>query len=222
LLGELIKKTLSTGQMVISALTFRRAGGPIESLDAVEQFVSTRAAFVTQKKLYGYLKTRMGTQWPTVFADDVYRQSINIAAAQIFAASLSDLTIHAVATAFSDLAVSDETKTAIARRVYGRGLAENEEVNAAHGLDSNQARAEFDQRLEGTDWNFGALESENFSRSPVALLKWSPIANELKQFDGEIVENSMKFAWIEVRRELAVRLDAPAIVREVQGPSTSS
>jgi hypothetical protein len=32
----------------------------------------------------------------------------------------------------------------------------------------------------------------------------------------------MKFAWIEVRRELAVRLDAPAIVREVLRPSTSS
>ena len=208
--------------MVISALTFRRAGGPIESLDALAEFVSTRAAFVTQKKLYGYLKTRMGTQWPTVFADDVYRQSINIAAAQIFAASLSDLTIHAVATALKGDAVSNAVKAGVARRLYAHGIAENETVNAAHGLDSAVAIAEFDKRLEGTDWNFGALMAENFSRSPAALIKWSPIADELKQFDGEIVENSMKFAWIDVRRDFAARLDAPAIMREVYGQGGSS
>lgn len=222
MLGEFIKKTLSTGQMVVAALTFRRMGGPIESVHELEQFVSTRAAFVTQKKLYGYLKTRMGTKWPTVFADEVYRQSINIAAAQIFAASLSDLTVHAVATALKGNVVADEAKITVARGIYAHGIAENEEVNAAHGLDSRLACADFEKRLEGTDWNFGALKAENFSRSPVALLKWSPIADELKQYDGEIVENSMKFAWIEVRQEFAARLDAPAIVRELQKRTTSS
>ena len=216
LISDFINRFLATGQMVVSALTFKRDTSALDSVAAIERFVSSRSAFVTQKKLYGYLKTRMGTKWPTVFADEVYRQSINIAAAQIFAASLSDLTIHAVATALKGDAVSDAEKAGIARRLYAYGIAENEPVNSAHGLDSAVAIAEFDKRLVGTDWNFGALMAENFNRSPVALLKWSPIADELKRFDGEIVENSMKFAWIEVRREFAARLDASAIVREVQ------
>lgn len=216
LISAFINRFLETGQMVVSALTFRRDTSPVDSVAAMQRFVSARSAFVTQKKLYGYLKTRMGTKWPTVFADEVYRRSINIAAAQIFAASLSDLTIHAVASALKGDAVSDAAKAGIARRIYAHGIAENEAVNSAHGLDSAVAIAEFEKRLTGTDWNFGALMAENFNRSPVALLKWSPIAEELKKFDGEIVENSMKFAWIDVRRDFAARLDAPAIVREVQ------
>jgi len=217
LISAFINRFLETSQMVVSALTVRRDTSAIDSVAALERFAASRAAFVTQKKLFGYLKTRMGTKWPTVFADEVYRQSINIAAAQIFAASLSDLTIHAVATALEGDAVSDDTKTAIARRVFHFGIAENEGVNVAYGLESASARADFDKRLEGTDWTFGALQAENFNRSPAALLKWSPIADELKKFDGEIVENSMKFAWIDVRRDFAARLDASAIVREVQG-----
>lgn len=216
MISAFINRFLETGQMVVSALTFRRDTSPVDSVAAMQRFVSARSAFVTQKKLYGYLKTRMGTKWPTVFADEVYRRSINIAAAQIFAASLSDLTIHAVASALKGDAVSDAAKAGIARRIYAHGIAENEAVNSAHGLDSAVAIAEFEKRLTGTDWNFGALMAENFNRSPVALLKWSPIAEELKKFDGEIVENSMKFAWIDVRRDFAARLDAPAIVREVQ------
>jgi hypothetical protein len=216
LISDLINRFVETGKMVVSALTVRRDTAPLNSVEALERFVSGRSAFVTQKKLYGYLKTRMGTKWPTVFADDVYRQSINIAAAQIFAASLSDLTIHAVATALEGDSISNETKTAIARRIFKFGIAENEGVNMAYGLESESARADFEKRLEGTDWTFGALRAENFNRSPAALLKWSPIADELKKFDGEIVENSMKFAWIDVRRDFAARLDAPAIVREVQ------
>lgn len=208
--------------MVLSALAFRRRGGPIDSLHKLERFAASRAAFVTQKKLYGYLKTRMGTSWPKVFADEQFKESINIAAAQIFAASLSDITIHTVAVAFAGSTVSDASRNALARQMFDHGLAENEAVTSAHGLDHEAARAEFALRLEGTDWNFSAMLPGNFNRSPAALIRWAPIADELKQYDGEIVENSMKFAWIEVREDFARRLDGPALVRELSGEAAAA
>jgi hypothetical protein len=53
-----------------------------------------------------------------------------------------------------------------------------------------------------------------FSESPAALVRWAPIAPELKQFDQEIVENSIKFKWRDVRRDLGKRLDAAAVARQ--------
>lgn len=222
LLGDLINKVISTGSLVISALSFRRQGGAIDSIDKLEHFAASRAAFVTQKKLYGYLKTRMGTSWPKVFADDQFKESINIAAAQIFAASLSDLTIHTVAVAFAGSGVPGASRSALARQIFEHGLAENEAVTSASGLDHAAARADFGKRLEGTDWDFGAMLPDNFNRSPAALIKWAPIADELKQYDVEIVENSMKFAWIEVREDLARRIDKPALVKELSDQTAAA
>jgi len=221
-MGDLIRRAISTGEMVVSALTFRRKGGPIESVAAVEQFVATRAAFVTQKKLYGYLKTRMGTKWPQVFADEKFKDSINIAAAQIYAASLSDLAVHAVAVALDGSGLPDAAKADIAGRAFARGLADNEAVTSAYGLDHEAARTDFAKRLKDTDWNFGAMLPGNFNRSPAALIKWAPIADELKQYDSEIVENSMKFAWIEVREDFARRIDRAALARELSGEAVSA
>jgi hypothetical protein len=195
-------------------LAAKRTAAPIDSLEELQSFVASRAAFIAQKKLYGYLKTRMGTNWPKVFEDELFKESISVAAVNIFAASLSDLTIHAVASALKDTGLDDQHKADIARQFYARGLADNEPVAATGEFDVAQAKRQFDQRLEGTDWNFGALRAENFTRSPAALLRWSPIADELKQFDAEIVENSMKFAWIEIRRDLHARLVKDAIAAE--------
>ena len=222
MLGNLIRKAISTGSAAISTISFQRQGGPIDSLGKLEHFAKTRAAYVAQKKLYGYLKTRMGTSWPKVFKDDLFQNSMHIATAQIFAACLSDLTIHTVAIAFEGSDLDFPARTEIARKIYAAGLAENEVVTSAHGLDHAAAKADFDKRLEGTDWAFGAMKPENFTRSPAALLKWAPISDQLKQYDSEIVENSMKFAWIEVRRTLAQRIDQAALVRELAGKAVGT
>ncbi|NNJ77184.1 MAG: hypothetical protein HKP56_18735, partial [Anderseniella sp.] len=91
----------------------------------------------------------------------------------------------------------------------------------AEGIDHDQVIAEFDRRLEGTDWNFGALLPANFTRSPAALLRWAPIAERYKKFDAEIVENSLRFAWVDIREQFARRLDADAIARDVSENKSS-
>lgn len=63
----------------LARLTVRRDSGPIDTVESLCRFVSTRAAFVAQKTLYGYLKTRMGTRYPRMFEDDVLIASIDVA-----------------------------------------------------------------------------------------------------------------------------------------------
>jgi hypothetical protein len=51
-----------------------------------------------------------------------------------------------------------------------------------------------------------------FSESPGALVRWAPIMEELKQLDEDIVRNSVRFRWQEVRRDLRASLDAEALL----------
>lgn len=216
-----LNRAASLVRAVVSSLSVRRESHPIDSVAEAQNFAITRAAFVAQKKLYGYLKTRIGTRWPKAFEDELFQKSMRIATVHVYAAALSDLTIYVVANALHDETIAPSLKAEFARRCYAHGLRENDTASR-FGFNEYASIAEFDKRLEGTDWMFGALRPENFTRSPAALLKWAPIADELKQFDGEIVENSIKFAWVEVRREFAKRLDANAVARDATARIASS
>ncbi|MGI9514275.1 MAG: hypothetical protein ACR2OL_15340 [Anderseniella sp.] len=212
--STLLVRVTTLARTIASSFTFRSDSFRLDSVDRLGEFISSRAAFVSQKKLYGYLKERIGTRWPSMFEDEVFRASITTASMQVFAASLSDLTIHAVAHSLAGSAEPDEVKARLAHKLYIRSLQENRS-QATQDLDVEQLITDFDHRLEGTDWNFGALLPENFTRSPAALLRWAPIAERHKKFDAEIVENSLKFAWVDIREQFARRLDADAIAREV-------
>lgn len=219
--NTLLDRAAALARTIASNFAFRSDSFRLDSIDRLGDFIASQAAFVAQKKLYGYLKERIGTRWPSMFEDDVFRSSITTASMQVFAASLSDLTIHAVAHALADSAEPDEVKVELARKLYVQGLQKNHAV-ASEGFDRDQVIAEFDRRLEGTDWNFGALLPENFTRSPAALLRWAPIAQRHKKFDAEIVENSVKFAWVDIREQFARRLDAAAVAGEVNQDNSLS
>ncbi len=194
-------------------LSVRRDNGPIDSIAEVERFVATRAALISQKKLYGYVKTRMGTQYPKMFEDDAIIASVDIAKYHVFAASLSDLTIFAIAHLFKDREVADADRRAAAGACYKAALAANAD-GMPEDFDPRQAAAQFAERLDGTLWQSGALTAENFTASPKALVRWAPIAPELKQYDTEIVENSIKYAWREIRAHYLKRLDANAVLAD--------
>ena len=77
------------------------------------------------------------------------------------------------------------------------------ESEKSNGLDQklyNEAKLDFKQRLREVNWN--NYHSENpFIKSGQALYKWSPIADELKILDKEIVLNSIMLKWNLVKNE---------------------
>jgi len=194
-------------------LGFGPGTGPIDSVAALENFVSTRAAFVAQKTLYGYVKTRMGIRYVAMFEDKAIIASLNIAKMYVFAACLSDLAIYAVATAVHGHAVPNDLSRELARRCYLAGLRDNS-ADVPAEFAAQDCIAEFERRLSETDWQRGARLPENFTQSPAALARWAPIADTLKKNDTEIVENSVKYTWRDVREQFNKRLDAAAVAAD--------
>lgn len=198
----------------LSRLSFRGDRAPIDSVDRVFEFVSTRAALVTQKKLYGYLKERIGLRYPAMFEDDAFAQSIDIAKMQVFAASLSDLTVYAVALVSAGGGLEQNgTRRALALACYRAGIADNAD-KVVDVRSPTTWVADFERRLDETLWGNIASGANPFVESPKALIKWAPIADEHKKYDREIVENSMRFAWNETRQDFRTRLDARAVVAD--------
>ncbi len=200
-------------------LSLRRDNSVIDDIPSLCSFVATRSSFVAQKKLYGYLKARMGTRYPSMFEDDVFIGSINIAKLHVFAACLSDLTVHTVAKVGAEGALSQSEASALALHCHAEGLAQNAEALSDAQIVEDW-RERFHDRIADLHWQNAATSGDCFSESPKALFKWAPIADELKRFDREIVENSIRFAFGEVTRAFRERADLSALARDWQSRST--
>jgi len=188
---------------------------PIADRRSLVAFVSTRAAFVAQKTLYGYVKTRMGTRYRSMFEDDVFIASLNISKMQVFAACLSDFSIYAVARALASSPPDDIVRVNLAEECFRTGLADNAEETAKADFDVAAATKEFAQRAAATNWISAANANQSFIESPRALVRWAPIADELKALDAEIVSNSIIFAWRDVRQSFAKRLKQDELIKDV-------
>jgi hypothetical protein len=54
-----------------------------------------------------------------------------------------------------------------------------------------------------------------FTESPKSVIKWAPIADEMKRLDEEIVLNSVRFHWQEIRRAFAAHIDAQGVLERL-------
>ena len=167
----------------------------INSKEDLKSFIQERSAHVTQTTLYGYIKTRIGSRYALMFEDEVFLKSINLAKWNIYMAALTDCTLYV----FSYLIDKKNLKKNDALEIFLE-IIENEKNN---GLDSDlfeNTKLEFNQKLKEVDWE--KYHQDNpFKNSGLSLLKWSPIAENLKVFDKEIVLNSIKLKWNLVENE---------------------
>ena len=89
------------------------------------------------------------------------------------------------------------------------------------GEDFVSARDKVTLRISSCDWNLQRDDDTIFSQSPPALYYWAPIADELKQRDEEIVKNSVRFRWIEIRRSARKFLDYEALARSLKAETNA-
>ena len=183
----------------------------IADLVTLRQFLDTRASHVAQTTLYGYLRTRAGTRYPVLFENDAFVVSINHAKWQMWLACLSDLSVFAGGL----LARRSRAGPAAAGPAVQRAV---DEILARTGTpdDSGPLFAEDAQALRNRldQCRFDAIGDDEgaFTASPEALVRHAPIIPELMALDEEIVRNSVRFRWQEVRRELRATLDADAVL----------
>ena len=167
----------------------------IKSEKDLQNFIQERAAHVTQTTLYGYLKTRMGHKYTVMVTDDIFSKSINVAKWNIYVIAISDLTFYV----FSYLIDKKDLNNNNASEVFQNII--NGELN--NGLDEkifNNAVDKFKLKSNKINWKKYYLD-DPFKDSGIALYEWSPIADELKILDKEIVLNSIKLKWNLVENE---------------------
>jgi hypothetical protein len=152
----------------------------------------------------------MGIRYPAMFEDDAMMTSLNIAKVHVFAACLSDLTVYAVGVALHDQPLGDDERRALAQHCYGIALHANAGASPTPFPEQEYIES-FAKRTDDTDWRNAARQPENFTASPRALLRWAPIAENLKKYDGEIVRNSVKFTWPDIREDFRKRIDGTAV-----------
>jgi hypothetical protein len=182
----------------------------IQNVDNLAEFIQTRSAYVAQTSLYGYLKTRMGTRFRQVFEDDKFLPSINKAKWQTYGACLSDLTVFAAALTGAGDRLKNNEISNLAHRCFAAALDQTFD-----DAEAGEVRAgiveRFEERLKLTHWANAAIGENAFTSSPKVLLESAPIADELKAQDIEIVTNSIRFRWRDVREQLRKRIDHDAI-----------
>lgn len=190
----------------------RRGRAPIADPAGLREFLESRASFVAQMSLYGYLRTRAGSRYPELFDDDAFVASINIAKWQLWLACLSDLAVYAGGSLLRKVPDAAPRIGPLMQRIVAEILEANG-VPGDAGPDFAPAAERLVARLALTDWASVADDGTAFTESPPALVRWAPIIDDLKKLDEPIVLNSVRFRWQEVRRHFRDRLDAEAVLR---------
>ena len=185
-----------------------RGGGRLAGVASLSGFVHSRASHVAQTALYGYLRTRAGTRYPELFENDAFLVSINIAKWQLWLACVSDLGVYAGGR----LAERAERDVAGLMGAVLEGVLAPIGVPADAGLPFPAAAERVCRRFAACDFARVADDESAFTESPAALVRWAPVDDSLKALDEEIIRNSVRFRWQEVRRELRRDLDAPAVL----------
>ena len=173
----------------------------IKDLDELENFIQSKAAWVAQVTLYGYLKTRMGTRYVLHFENDKFMSSVNQAKWNIYSVALQDLTFFI----FSYLKVNrNYQEINKAREIFFKIL--DDEISNKMPLEIvDEARKNFNERFQSINWDTYFSELP-FNASALSLYKWAPIAEELKSLDRKIVLNSVILKWDVVKKEFKERV----------------
>jgi hypothetical protein len=192
---------------------------PITTPAALGRFLDSRASFVAQTSLYGYLRTRAGMRYPELFEDDAFIASINIAKWQLWLDCLADLAVHAGSRLAQQAPRRVPDVAALMCSVTDEVLAHAATPPDA-GPEFAAHAARVRDRVRRTDWLAVGTDEAAFTASPAGLVRWAPVLDELKQLDEEIVRNSVRFRWQQVRRDLALHLDVEAVLEAGAGPAT--
>ncbi len=184
---------------------------PVTASAALQAYLASRASFIAQTSLYGYLRTRAGQRYPELFDDDGFVMSINVAKWHMWLACLSDLTVFAgglLARGGVPLEQVGRLMTSLLDTILDdNGLPGD--AGPDYAEHASQVRA----RIALTAWADVDDGEGCFRESPSALVKYAPVVEALKRMDEDIVQRSVRYHWLEVRSELRQVLDPAAVGR---------
>lgn len=207
----------TTFRDLLRLLLPRRRRSAINSLDDFVEFLHQRSAYMAQSTLFGYLRTRMGTSFQQFFQDDRFAGEIADARLRVFVACLADLTVFAVALSGAEGRLKAPACARAAERCFGMAL--DRALDASDRLKAAEAPVDFSRRARSTAWTEAHIGEAAFTASPRMLSDAAPVSDRYRRADREIVMNSMRFHWREVRDELRRAIDAEAVAAALMAPT---
>src|SRR5690606_28266133 len=136
---------------------------------------------------------------------------VNIAKWQVWLACLSDLAVYAGGLVCSRAQAGPTEVRQLKQEVVG-ALLDDAGVPEEAGADFPEYRDRVRARLALCELAALPDDGTAFVESRAALVYWAPVVEDYKQLDEEIVRNSIRFRWQEVRQELRRLLDAQAVM----------
>lgn len=196
---------------LIRIIHARLDNSELEGTERLIEFIHSRAAYVAQTSLYGYLKTRMGRQYVDIFKDEFFAPSLNKAKWELYFACVSDLTVYAISNIVTNSNLADEEISNKAKFIFDECVARTLDDNCPPVI-MTQAKNSFTNRSQITIWANAAIGENAFSLSPETLANSSPVTEEFQELDREIVLNSVRFRWNNIREEFQKRYSRDKIL----------
>ena len=140
-------------------------------------------------------------QYPKLFANADFLNSLKIARWHIYGAAVCDLTLFSAAQLYVHAEFSDEKAQAFATSILD-DILPNYPQDDIDNSQFDEMCARGKQRAAMANWGLIATGPAAFQSSSDAVFRWAPIADDLKCDDEEIVRNSIHLRWIGVRRDL--------------------
>lgn len=172
-MSSLLKAGAELLRDMTARMKLRRETQPLQSVEDICDFAATRSAFVTQKKLYEYVKTRMGMSYPRHFEDDAFIDSMNIAKMHVYAAGLRDMAVFCVANATAQADIADDGRARFARTVFAHGLDANDD-GAVVPQNRELWAGELETRMRGAVWRQTRRQREPFLSKPESAGRMGP------------------------------------------------
>ena len=180
---------------------------PLTKRSELVEFIHRNASFVSQVTLLTYIKARAGTQYPKLFENTEYLESIEIARSHLYTSCVADLVFYVINEHCLNVIKIKSIQFILSNLV--------DEVFSFAQCDENIFK-DFDKMRKQCADQLNALKAtainhKLFKMSSDTFFRWAPMAEEFKKEDEEIMRNSIHFRWIEVRRELRERI-RPSVI----------
>ena len=171
----------------------------IANIDILQDYIQRKSAFITQETLFGYLKTRIGTNYVKMYENNDFVVSINIAKWNIYLIAIQDMLFFT----FSYLYAKNRYQNTEDAKILFQKILDKELQEKDHPLPSDiyQKRLkQFEERIQNISW-MTYYKEDPFKTSSESLHYWAPVADELKNLDKAIVINSMQLKWQNIVKE---------------------
>ena len=171
----------------------------IANIEILQDYIQRKSAFITQETLFGYLKTRIGTNYVKMYENNDFVVSINIAKWNIYLIAIQDMLFFT----FSYLYAKNRYQNTEDAKILFQKILDKELQEKDHPLPSDiyQKRLkQFEERIQNISW-MTYYKEDPFKTSSESLHYWAPVADELKNLDKAIVINSMQLKWQNIVKE---------------------